>query len=245
MDHGWSAAEPVGGFAVVLVRQGVFRRRSDGVELLADPMVGYCEYPGSEQQIAHPHGGDICTAIELPMRVLGSLADPNRFRPGSPLLVAPILDLAHRSLLRSVQQGVDSVEVAEDAILLVGHLLESVEDTPSRMRPTTATLYRRITNGVRQDLGTDPHLGLEELAVRNTVSIYQLSRAFRAVTGTTFSRYRTRLRARLAIDRIANGERHLAHLAAELGFADQAHMTRALRMETEFTPGDLRSILFE
>ena len=39
-------------------------------------------------------------------------------------------------------------------------------------------------------------------------------------TGETISRYRTRLRVRLAVERIAGGERCLARVAAELGFAD-------------------------
>jgi AraC-like DNA-binding protein len=45
------------------------------------------------------------------------------------------------------------------------------------------------------------------------------------------------------MERLAAGERDLAGLAADLGFADQAHLTRALRAETGTTPGALRTLL--
>ncbi len=66
---------------------------------------------------------------------------------------------------------------------------------------------------------------------------------FRAQTGHTIARHRMRLRVRAALDRCAEGERELARLAAELGFADQAHLTRAVRAETGTTPAALRAAL--
>jgi AraC-like DNA-binding protein len=47
----------------------------------------------------------------------------------------------------------------------------------------------------------------------------------------------------MAIDRLEGGDMDLARLAADLGFADQAHFTRALRTETSATPGRLRALL--
>jgi AraC-like DNA-binding protein len=52
-----------------------------------------------------------------------------------------------------------------------------------------------------------------------------------------------RLRARAALDRIAGGDDQLARLAADLGFADQAHLTRVVRAETGATPSALRAAL--
>jgi AraC-like DNA-binding protein len=52
-----------------------------------------------------------------------------------------------------------------------------------------------------------------------------------------------RLRARAALERLAGGERDLARLAAELGFADQSHLTRVVRSETGRTPAALRRAL--
>ena len=52
-----------------------------------------------------------------------------------------------------------------------------------------------------------------------------------------------RLRARAALERLAEGEQNLARLAAELGFADQSHLCRVVRSETGATPAALRAAL--
>ena len=75
------------------------------------------------------------------------------------------------------------------------------------------------------------------------VSAHHLSRIFRAAAGHTMSRHRMRLRARAALERLAGGERSLARLAADLGFADQSHLCRVIRSETGQTPSALRRAL--
>jgi AraC-like DNA-binding protein len=84
---------------------------------------------------------------------------------------------------------------------------------------------------------------LPELARALAVSPHHLSRIFRSATGYTISRHRMRLRARSALERLAGGERDLARLAAELGFADQGHLCRVVRSETGRTPSALRQLL--
>ena len=86
-------------------------------------------------------------------------------------------------------------------------------------------------------------MGVVALAQRIAVSPHHLSRVFKAETGETISRYRNRLRVRLALERLAEGEPCLARLAAELGFADQAHLSRVVRRELGTTPSDLRARL--
>lgn len=49
--------------------------------------------------------------------------------------------------------------------------------------------------------------------------------------------------ARAALERLAGGERDLARLAADVGFADQSHLSRVVRAETGHTPGALRAAL--
>ncbi|WP_091202512.1 helix-turn-helix domain-containing protein [Micromonospora narathiwatensis] len=56
-------------------------------------------------------------------------------------------------------------------------------------------------------------------------------------------RYRNRLRVGRALDRLEEGVDSLAGLAAELGFADQAHLTRTVRAQLGHTPGQLRRLL--
>jgi AraC-like DNA-binding protein len=75
------------------------------------------------------------------------------------------------------------------------------------------------------------------------VSPHHLSRIFAAETGQTISAYRNCLRARVALERVAAGERSLARIAADLGFADHAHLTRVVRRQAGAPPSNLRELL--
>ncbi|WP_223244364.1 helix-turn-helix transcriptional regulator [Streptomyces sp. CBMA156] len=75
------------------------------------------------------------------------------------------------------------------------------------------------------------------------VSPYRLSRVFSRETGVSLTRCRNRVRVARAMDRIAEGEPSLADLAARLGFADQAHLTRVIREHVGHTPTVLRRLL--
>jgi AraC-like DNA-binding protein len=48
---------------------------------------------------------------------------------------------------------------------------------------------------------------------------------------------------RAALDQLEAGQQNLADLAAELGFADHAHLTRTLRAELGSTPTQIRDLL--
>ncbi|MGW0732462.1 helix-turn-helix transcriptional regulator [Streptomyces sp. NPDC002851] len=72
---------------------------------------------------------------------------------------------------------------------------------------------------------------------------YHLSRSFSRELGVSVTRYRHRVRIGRALDRLEEGESSLGTLAADLGFADQAHMTRTLRQYLGRTPTALRRLL--
>lgn len=102
---------------------------------------------------------------------------------------------------------------------------------------------RRVVADAREALVENPRTGIIELARRVAVSPHHLSRLFKSETGETISRYRNRLRVRLALERLAEGEPSLARLAADIGFADQAHLARVVRRELGATPSLLRERL--
>ena len=242
-SHGrWSAEEPLTSLSVVLVRSGLFRRRVEGVESVAEPTAGYLQRPGSIQQVAHPCGGDRSTVITPSPLILGTLADHDL--ADQPLFTSPAVDMAHRVLVARARQGADRFELAERATALTGGLLLALaSDRAGAARPATGTRARQLADQARQLLAEHTNLGLDDLARAAGVSAYHLSHTFRRVTGLTLSHYRIRLRLRRAMERLAAGESDLAGLAADLGFADQAHLTRALRAETGTTPGALRTLL--
>jgi AraC-like DNA-binding protein len=242
-SRGWSPEEPVTGPAIVLVRSGIFRRRVNGVDLVVDPMVAYLEHPGTVQQIAHPVGGDLCTVIVPPPEAFDLLtAAPERLLHHR--VVPADVDVRHRALLARYRQGADTFELVERTTRLAGRLLtgffagasKGSTDPPSRRAGILA-------DQVRELLEIHPERGLRELALATGVSPSHLSRSFRRATGMTLTRYRRQLRIKRALQRLAEGEVDLARLAADLGFSDQAHFTRATRLEAGATPGQLRTLL--
>jgi AraC-like DNA-binding protein len=241
---GWSAPEPCNGCGVVFVRRGCFRRRVEGVESLLDPSVVYFEAPGAEQQVAHPHdGGDACTVFALSAEVTAELWGGDADLPTQPLYSDPVLDLQHRQLVATAG-CTDAFELGERSVLVLARLLERAE--PARVaagRPSTVAARRRAVEATRELLAGKPCLNLLRLAREVAVSPHHLSRTFSHATGSSITRYRNRLRVRLALERIAEGETSLARLAAELGFADHAHMTRVVRAELGEPPAQLRGAL--
>ena len=230
--------------AIVFVRRGCFVRSADGIEHLLEPTRAYCVSPGQEERYDHPHRGDECTAIRLERGLLASVWGGDPSLPSTPLVSSPPVDLEHRLLLAASRRGEDPHEVVERTISLSAAALESVE--PARVaagRPATARARRALADDARAALVADPDRPLTDLAEALGASAHHLSRVFRAVTGNTIARYRMRLRAREALERLAAGERSLARLAADLGLADQSHLCRVIRSETGHTPGTLRRAL--
>jgi AraC-like DNA-binding protein len=68
-----------------------------------------------------------------------------------------------------------------------------------------------------------------------------VSRGFRQAFGTSPRQYRAGQRALKAVEGLVTRADSLAALAADLGFVDQAHMTRAVSALTGLAPGRLRS----
>jgi AraC-like DNA-binding protein len=98
-----------------------------------------------------------------------------------------------------------------------------------------------VVSQAQAALAADPRLGLVALSRVTGCSPHHLSRVFTQLTGLTVSQYRNRLRVSLALERVAEGERDLAGLAGDLGFADHAHLTRTVRAATGRTPSSLRA----
>jgi AraC-like DNA-binding protein len=66
---------------------------------------------------------------------------------------------------------------------------------------------------------------------------------FERVTGATIHRYLTRLRLRVALARIADGESNLTALALDLGFSSHSHLTSTFAREFGAPPSRLRAEL--
>jgi len=87
----------------------------------------------------------------------------------------------------------------------------------------------------------DGRLCLAAWAEMTGIAPGSVSRGFRQAYGVSPARYRSEARARLALRRLSDPA-SLADLALDAGFADQAHMTRAIVALTGRTPGVWRRL---
>jgi AraC-like DNA-binding protein len=248
-DHTrWSAPESRDGFDVVLVRRGRFRRRSGGVAADVDVTMAYVGAPGAEDQFAHPSGGDRCTWINLTPACWEALAADAVPTRGAAFYVDARVDLAHRRLGRRVTPSRPAGAGAgrEEPLLdLVAAVLRQISAGPTPADVPPGRADRTVVAAAREAVLADlpESAALLPLAARLGVSPYRLSRAFTREVGVPLSRYRNRVRLARALDRIEAGDPHLGRLAADLGFADQAHLTRTVRQHLGRTPTALRGLL--
>ncbi|MGW4379027.1 helix-turn-helix domain-containing protein [Kitasatospora sp. NPDC004531] len=247
-DHTrWSPPEVHGGHRVVLVRRGRFRRRSGGTAADLDPSLGYLGAPGEEEAFAHPAGGDHCTAITVTPALWRTLAgDADRPRKGS-FYVDPPLDLAHRRALRAARDGDVDYALTEQLLALLAATVTRTATGPAPCadeRPAAAK-DRALVAAAREAIAADHPASGTLLALAELVgaSPYRLSRAFPRELGVSVTHYRHRVRLASALDRLEAGETGLAALAADLGYADQAHLTRTARRHLGHTPTALRRLL--
>ena len=90
-------------------------------------------------------------------------------------------------------------------------------------------------------LSADPSLSIRAWADAVGLAPASVSRGFARAYGVSPKRYRLEARARQALHAVAGSRAQLAEIAAAHGFADQAHMTRALVAMTGAPPGAFRA----
>ncbi|MFD4459586.1 helix-turn-helix domain-containing protein [Nocardia sp. NPDC058480] len=232
-DHTrWSAPEACGDHRLVLVRRGRFRRRADGVDADLDPTLGYLGAPGEEERFAHPAGGDVCTSVSIgPEFWEGPAAARSVY-------IDARVELAHHRLLGAAAVGDIDYALTEELLRLVA--VATGRSTP-RPRPADQAMVTAARQAILA--GATEAAGLRSLAGLLRVSPYRLSRVFSQHMGVSLTHYRNRVRVGYAIDRLTDGETGLADLAADLGFADQPHLTRTVREHLGHTPVALRRLL--
>ncbi|TCC05713.1 helix-turn-helix domain-containing protein [Kribbella soli] len=245
-DHrGWSSEQPREDVRLVFVRHGGFRRQVRGVCADLDHTVGYLGMPGEEERFAHPAGSDKCTSISLTPALWRTLAGEAPRLDGSSVYVEGRLDLAHRQLLAATRAADTDYAAAEGLLGLVTKVVRQVVTTTIPDSDRAGAGDRALVaqaRGVISD-GHPAAAGLIPLAALLGVSPYRLSRAFTRELGVSLTRHRNRVRVAHALDRLETGEPSLAVLAADLGFADQAHLCRTMREHLGHTPTALRRLL--
>lgn len=97
-------------------------------------------------------------------------------------------------------------------------------------------------NQARDRLLAEPGLSIAALARSFGLHPVRFARLFREAFAQSPSAARQNRRAARAVDRIVRSATPLAEIAAAEGFADQAHLSRAVGQATGWSPGRLRRL---
>lgn len=119
-------------------------------------------------------------------------------------------------------------DVVEAAMLLESSLGKNWPPPPGRRNDWPDQLASALTR--------DTSLGIRAWAEANGLAQETVSRGFSMAYDIAPSLFRAELRARGAWFRIARGADSLSRIAADTGFADQAHMTRWVHRVTGAPP---------
>ena len=99
--------------------------------------------------------------------------------------------------------------------------------------------FGRLYEYLRENYG-DP-ITVSRAASMLGLSDFQFMKFFRKATGTTFVTYLTRIRLAHAHRLLAETDRSIASIAAEVGFSDQSYFDRRFRQHYKHSPREVRA----
>lgn len=123
--------------------------------------------------------------------------------------------------------------IAEKDVTAAMHLLKSALHEKCGSSPGQKNDWPDL---LLVDLAKNPSTEIGRWAEKNGLARETVSRGFAAAYGEVPSILRAELRARSAWLRITRGSECLCRIAADTGFADQAHMTRWIQRITGASP---------
>jgi AraC-like DNA-binding protein len=204
--------------------QGTTLRAGPGEVILVNPDTVHTGHAGIPQgwtyRVLYPAADVVAAAsAELTARAVPSLPYFPDTVVGDPV-TSRLVGEAHRAAEGGDRLAASSLLHKAVAVLLQRHAAHFPERLPRRAPGRGVRAAREILD---ESLADPPPLGA--LAEAVGVSPYALLRAFRADTGLPPHAYLNQRRVRRACELLAGGV-PAADVAARVGFADQAHLTR-------------------
>ncbi|MFC5374393.1 helix-turn-helix domain-containing protein [Brevundimonas faecalis] len=161
-------------------------------------------------------------------------AHQDRFHPiGARVLNLPLAESAIVAGLYRASEPDLLIRTAERDLHAASQLLQA------ELIPETGMLNDwpdQLAEALKQDMV----FSLSDWAETMGLAPQSVSRGFRIAYGVSPKAFRAEHRALRAVRMLSTSATSMAELAADLGFADQAHMTRLVRRLSGRTPGSLR-----
>lgn len=259
-DPGWdrpnAISEEVPLIAVPRTTVGIHQEGRPAV--VADPTRAICYAAGQPyRRKVLSSDGDHCSFITFTHRLAAeaaapfdpvAAADPDTYR--FPFVAADIARdeyARHQATRRALATGEPDPDALRESlywllarVVASGYRGRETRLAAQRRRATDAS-HSEVVDAVRATIGRTlgSNLSLDDLANTVLVSPFHLSRIFRERTGTSIHAYRTEVRLRSSLGRIADGER-LADVAAAVGFSSHAHLTDRFRRAYGISPQQWR-----
>ena len=234
---------------VILPLRGCFEVYRGRDVTVADPVSAVIFRAGDDHRIGHPApDGDDCVVFALPPESAEDAVGSNGIAgiAGIAGLVEPDVRSRLHGARAALRDGaIDPLEAEEEGLDLLRSILRGLPRDDGSGRGALGRTQRSTVERTRALLASRPaeRWRLDQIAREVFISPWHLARLFRTATGESISRYLLRLRLSVALDRLAGGERDLAALSLELGFAHHSHFSARFRAIFGVTPSAFRSSL--
>lgn len=220
----------------VLLLAGTYVSSADGAAPLARPPLLIYNPPGTTHRDRfHTLAGRFFT-VSPSAQALARIVEAVRPVDHPTALTADrALVLAHQLAGECRTWDTASPLVAEGLCLALMGEMARTANRPYRQQPSWLRLAREC---LRDRCGE--HVRMSEIAHVAGVHPVHLARAFREFFHCTPGEYFRRCRLERAAHLLAYGRLPVAHIAAEAGFADQSHFSKAFRKAFSTTPREFR-----
>jgi AraC family transcriptional regulator len=245
---------------IVLMRHGAFNKHFGKRHITSDVNQSVFFSKGSTYRVTHPADcGDRGTVFRITPRVLNDIireldptVDEHPERP-FPFVTGPCdstLFWRHRGLVQRLERAriepMEPLWADVTALQLAADVLEAAfvkhGQPRKRRRLGTDADHTELVESAKAFLATQlgERVTLDNVASAVNCSPFHFARIFQQHTGVPVHRYLSTLRLRVALERVANGEKDLTQLALDVGFSSHAHFSDAFRREFGQQPSEVR-----
>jgi AraC-like DNA-binding protein len=235
---GWGPTCGGGTPAIVFLRWGVFECKTPVDYVFTDPThVKHYDAAHEYRRQRLADGGEGYTLICPDAALMAEAFGDAGYQASCPSEI----HYRHLKLYKALHcDAHDRLEVEELALDLLAEVSAAFGSSHGVTAPSFA--MRRRLQAAQAYIAADPAADhrLSDVAAIAGCSEFHFARLFRQETGQSLRAYRRKLRTRLALRLISDGQSDLTSVALDCGFSHHSHMTATFQTELGRTPSAAR-----